>query len=300
MSRLLFLDESGHDRTDSPYEVLAGVCIDDREIWNLINQIHQAEESYFGQRITAGVLELKAKKLLKRKTYRLAAQFSPFAPEERTRLARSSIERRGFSYDNPNRNITVKREVTALAQAKIAFVRKLLELCIQFRVKAFASIIDKDAPRSQSNFLRKDYSFLLERLFRFLENCRVEEMGIVVFDELEKTQSHLLVDQMYRYFRETATGMHRASRIIPEPFFVHSDLTTGIQLADLVAYIISWGLRVHTMTRPRREELSELAELVKQLRYTCAVTGEDERQYAMHSFAVIGDLRPREEREGTQ
>ncbi len=25
-----------------------------------------------------------------------------------------------------------------------------------------------------------------------------------------------------------------------EPFFVHSDLTTGVQVADLIAYYISW------------------------------------------------------------
>ncbi|MFQ5615791.1 MAG: DUF3800 domain-containing protein [Anaerolineales bacterium] len=41
-------------------------------------------------------------------------------------------------------------------------------------------------------------------------------------------------------------------QITPEPFFVHSDLTTGVQLADLVAYLISWGFRTGDMTRPLR------------------------------------------------
>jgi len=48
-----------------------------------------------------------------------------------------------------------KRELTALAQAKIAFVQRLLELCARYRASAFASIIDKDAPRSYGDFLRK-------------------------------------------------------------------------------------------------------------------------------------------------
>ena len=47
----------------------------------------------------------------------------------------------------------------------------------------------------------------------------------MVFDELEKSQSHLLTDQMRRYFADTVVGQQRSNRIIPEPFFVHSDLT---------------------------------------------------------------------------
>ena len=48
--------------------------------------------------------------------------------------------------------------------------------------------------------LRKDYAYLFERFFYFLEDNAAREQGIVVFDELEKSQSHLLIDQMHRYF----------------------------------------------------------------------------------------------------
>lgn len=46
---------------------------------------------------------------------------------------------------------------------------------------------------------------------------------------------------MGRYFRETRTGQARAVRILPEPFFVYSDLTTLVQVADLVALVLNWG-----------------------------------------------------------
>lgn len=82
--------------------------------------------------------------------------------------------------------------------------------------------------------------------------------GIVVFDELEKSRSHLLVEQMDRYFKRTVKGQQRSGQIIPEPFFVHSDLTTGIQVADLIAYILSWGFRTRDMTEPARAELDAL------------------------------------------
>lgn len=44
-------------------------------------------------------------------------------------------------------------------------------------------------------------------------------MGLIVFDELEKTQSKILLGQMSRYFGETRTGYRRSARIVPEPFF---------------------------------------------------------------------------------
>jgi hypothetical protein len=87
-----------------------------------------------------------------------------------------------------------------------------------------------------STHLRKDYAYLFERFYYFLEDADPSALGIVVFDELDKAQSHILLAQMDRYFKVTQKGRQRSGRIIPEPFFVHSDLTTGVQLADLVAY----------------------------------------------------------------
>src|SRR5690606_534180 len=124
-------------------------------------------------------------------------------------------------------------------------------------------------------------------------------MGIVVFDELDKAQSHILIDQTHKYFKDTAVGRQRASLILPEPFFVHSDLTTGIQLADLVAYTVSWGFRTPLMKKPAREELADFAAQVASLRYkaTRPIKGVDT---AVWSFAHITDLRTRFERDGTE
>lgn len=94
MSFFLFVDESGQDRRESNYEVLAGVAVKDNELWNLIQRIHDLERNIFGMRISEGILELKGKKLLKRKTFRLATQQAPFEPAKRTeltRLGRSSL-----------------------------------------------------------------------------------------------------------------------------------------------------------------------------------------------------------------
>ena len=54
MAWFLFIDESGHDRSASPYEVLAGVAIQDRTVREVIDQLHQAEIRSFGRRYSDG------------------------------------------------------------------------------------------------------------------------------------------------------------------------------------------------------------------------------------------------------
>jgi len=286
MSFFLFVDDSGQDQKESPYEVLAGVSIEDRDLWNMISALHASELEHFGRRYTTGSRELKGSNLLTRKTFRLAKQDVPIAPEERTALARACLD----SGATANR-----RQLTALAQAKLNYVREALVLASRYRCKCFATIVDRDAPRPVANYLRKDYAYLFERFYYFLEDLAGEHSGILVLDEREKSSCHLLLDQMQRYFRETATGRQRASRIIPDPFFVHSDLTTGIQIADLTAYIISWGVRMAGMDRPARMELAEYARQILDLRHSSSRQVGLNPVFRVWSFKVIDDLRARVE-----
>jgi hypothetical protein len=139
---------------------------------------------------------------------------------------------------------------------------------------------------------------LFERFFYFLEDSDQDALGLVVFDELERVQSHLLIEQMNRYFQETWKGRTRASQIIPEPFFVHSELTTGVQLADLVAYILSWGFRLPGMDEPARPELTGLVDRICQIRHRAVRERMGNPNFVIWSFALIADLRAREEAAG--
>jgi hypothetical protein len=289
MAHILFVDESGQDRSASPYEVLAGVAVEDQDIWNLIKALHEAEERHFGTRYTKGREELKAKKLLKRKTFRLAAQLPPMPVVER-RLAALRCLKQGAQAG--------KTEITGLAQAKLAYVEELLAICGRFRCKAFASIVNRESPRPSPEHLRKDYAYLFERFFYFLEDYSSSGMGIVAFDELEKSRSHVLINQMDRYFSNTAKGQLRAGRIIPEPFFVHSDLTTGVQLADIMAYLVSWGFRTGDLKEPVRAELKMFVDAVCSLRHKVVREVDGNPNFAIWSFSIIEDLRSRDERDG--
>lgn len=85
-----------------------------------------------------------------------------------------------------------------------------------------------------------------------------------------------------------------SGQIIPEPFFVHSDLTTGIQIADLIAYSVSWGFRrIEGMKEPGRPELKGIVNRICQLRHRTLHQIED-RTVETWSFKLISDLRTRD------
>ena len=289
MAFFLFVDESGQDHRDSPCEVLAGVAVEDRLLWSLIQEVQAMEVRCFGRPFSSEAHEVKGRALLHRRVFKQAAQGEPFAPDQRAELARELLE----DPQNPTR-----MRMTALAQAKLAFVQEVLAICARFRCKAFASLVRADAPRVDSReHLRKDYVTLFQNLHYFLEGTNPLAQGVVVFDELEKSQSHLLINQMDRYFKRSPYGQSQAELIVPEPFFVHSDLTTGIRLADFLAYILSWGFRTTAMTEPRRAELLPFVEQACALRHRA--TREFNGTMAVHwSFAVLQDLRPRDQQTG--
>ncbi len=288
MAWLLFIDESGQDHQESPYEVLAGVAIHDENLWKLICALQDAEIARFGRRYSHGARELKGKNLLKSKTFKHARYDVPLLPNEVPTLAKAVLDD-GEQYCS-------QRHLKALALAKIGYVTDVFSICANHGCKIFASIVDPDAPLSSTGGIRKDYAYLFERFFYFLEDHASEsgfsQQGILVFDETEKSKSHILIDQATRYFLETATGKQRASLIIPEPFFVHSELTTGVQIADLAAYCISWGFRriVH-MKKEARADLVPYSDQLSRMRHRTVRNRMGIPDFEIWSFVYISDLR---------
>jgi hypothetical protein len=296
---LFFIDESGHDHGEALYEVLAAVAVAERDLWNLIQAIRAAEIEFFGVHLAEVGVEFKGNKLLKNKTFRHAGQGPPIEPNRRRDLARDFLmkgwrEKQGGAVED-----RIKDEFTSYGQAALAFVRRVLDVCASHRVKTFAALVNTRAPRATDpEMLRRDYAFLFQRFYYYLEDRSPTEMGLVVFDELEKAQSRVLIQQMERYFLETEKGYQRSSRIVPEPFFVHSDLTTAVQLADIVAYCFNWGIRLNNMTELIRHEIEPLANVAFNMRYVGSRFDEaDGREWPTYGVFYLEDLRPRQERE---
>lgn len=51
MSWALFIDKSSRDLRHFPYEVFAGLAVDDRRIWPLIRQPSDPQQLHFGMRL---------------------------------------------------------------------------------------------------------------------------------------------------------------------------------------------------------------------------------------------------------
>lgn len=292
---LYFVDESGIDLKQAPYLVLAGVSIDEAQVWPMAQAF---------ERLRAEVLrfpsdsqyEVKGSKLLKTRVFK-QAQFCEKMPGAERAAAVDRLLAKNAVRDHANRE-----ELAALAQAKLEFVDRVLDLARDFEMKVFASMVPRNAPQQKDrSFLRKDFAYLFQRIHCHICDQDDRAHGVMVFDEQDPALSQRLLDQIHRYFGSTDNGRHRAERMIPMPFFVHSDLTPAVQIADLVAYILNWGLRMPRMSEPSREELKHYADKVFELRYkgravhrTRKLTRRGSRIWGI---AHIPDLRTREERE---
>jgi hypothetical protein len=296
---LFFIDESGHDLKKTPFEVLTAVAIEEPQLWKLIIEICTAERAHFGFTLKGIGAELKGRKLLQVNNFKFASQEGPIPEAERLMLCHSFLEkgikakREGIS---PRYS---RREFAAYGQAVLSFVTSVFDICRKHRLKVFASMVPATAPRpDKGDFLRKDYSFLFERMYYFLDDiAHVDEQGLIVFDEIEKAKAGILINQMEHYFTGTYTGRERSSRIIPQPFFVHSDLTTAIQVADLIAYSLNWGYRLAFMREPARHEMRKYGHLAASLQYVGVK--EDElglKVWPLYGIKYISDLRSKEEK----
>ncbi len=256
MSWMLFLDESGHDHKTVPYEIHGGIAVHDSKLWPFLLAIKQLELNCFGAQISSYGQELKGCKLLDRKRFKFASQAPIMSDAQRTKSCRQFLQK-GTEKGTP-----VSEEFCAYGQACIKMVEELFAVLQSFDAHIFASVVPRSTPHhipSSSEYLRKDHVFLFERFFYLLE--RDKEHGLIVMDEVQKEEDRRFTRKMESYFTKTATGRFRATSIIPSPFFVSSDMTYAVQVADIVIYCINLGFRLpkQGMNEPVRGEIKDLA-----------------------------------------
>lgn len=284
---LFFIDESGTDLNFSPCMVLAAISVREQELWEFVQKFEELKQIVLH---IPRKWEAKGEKLLKKKVFKIANQMKPIEQNRRDLLVHS------FHEKNILKKNLKEDELVAYNQAKLDFTHKILELCESYKMKVFASIVSRVAPKQRGEYLRKDFSYLFQRIYAFLSDFSPNEKGIIVFDEVDKKLSNKLISQMEQYFKDTVKGRTRGDRIIPSPFFVHSDLTPVIQVIDIIAYTICWGLRFGRMSEPKRDELGRFADTVFKMSYVRSETiplGGFARN--LYGICYITDLRPRSE-----
>lgn len=266
MSWLLFLDESGHDHKQMPYEVRGGVALHARELWPFVQSMQRLELDCFGCELSQYGKELKGTTLLDSKRFRFAGQAAEMPAEARRKHARTFLAK-GLRKLTPDRD-----DFTGYGQACLEMARGIVQSLRDHQAVLFATAIPrtvmKPATFEADEFLRKDQVFLFERFFYFLEAR--QEHGLLVMDEVDKTNDRRFVRRLEAYFSKTRTGRYRTAWIVPTPLFVASDMTYAVQAADLCIYCVNWGFRLPTagMNASSRPEIaSEFGPWLNQLQF---------------------------------
>jgi len=232
MTWLLFMDESGHDHKQLPLEVRGGVALHIGKLWDFVRAWQRLELDAFGARLVDFSKEIKGSNLLDKDRWRWAAQGAWLPDPDRRKHARGFLTR-GLQKQSPS-----STEFAAYGQASIEMARGVFEILKSHEAKVFAAAIPKGLrpPRGfqQVDYLRKDHVFLFERFFYFLEAQKCH--GLIIMDETDKADDQRFVARTERCFTRTQTGRQRTAWIAPAPLFVSSDMSVGVQAADLCLY----------------------------------------------------------------
>lgn len=287
MSWLLFLDESGHDHRNMPYEVRGGIALHASQLWPFVQAVGRLELDCFGTELRQFGKELKGSKLLDKDRYAWAAQSDLMPPEARRKHSRSFFTK-GLEKKPPT-----SEEFTAYGQASLDMARGVFQLLREHEAVLFAAAIPRNVARPDTNtaaeFLRKDQVFLFERFFYFLEGQK--EHGLLVLDEVDKAADRRFVARVESYFTKTQTGRYRTQWIVPAPLFVSSEMTLPVQAADLAIYCINWGFRLPGigMNAPARSEIaSEFGPWLQRLQF-CGEGYRDGEVFRCYGIVYVPD-----------
>jgi len=122
---------------------------------------------------------------------------------------------------------------------------KLVELYYQqlahHNMNIFAVVVDKRHLRDYmdaAKMHRKAWELLLERIESFLRVEHPKHQGVLITDDISKQRNRELA-MKHAYIQEQGTSASVwLTHIAEMPLFVRSELSNGVQLADLVAYNI--------------------------------------------------------------
>ena len=101
-----------------------------------------------------------------------------------------------------------------------------------------AAVIDKRHLRDHvtaETLHKKAYEFLLERIQHFMREFHPKHNALMVMDDTSK-QLNRAVAMKHAFFQRAGNQNLQFTQIVEYPFFTASELSAGVQLADLLAY----------------------------------------------------------------
>lgn len=135
MSYFLFIDESGHDHKNAPYEVRGGVALRTEKLWPFIQAMTNLEQAAFGDALHRYKTEIKGHRLLDKDRFVWAQQDALLDDQARRKYALGFLNK-GLVKKPPSR-----LEFTAYGQASLNMARGIFDLLRTNEAKVFAVAI---------------------------------------------------------------------------------------------------------------------------------------------------------------
>lgn len=101
---------------------------------------------------------------------------------------------------------------------------------------------------------KKAYEFLLERIQHYMREYHPKHNALIVMDDTSK-QLNRAVAMKHAYFQRAGNQNMRFGQIVEYPFFAASELSHGVQLADLLAYNVYRAFKDENLRYPYFEML---------------------------------------------
>lgn len=149
----------------------------------------------------------------------------------------------------------------------------------------FGSIVfdetEADLACANANELERPFFYLFERIDLFMKENHPGLMAKIVFDDRGVQNNQKISASVSNFFHKCSAGLG-FDNIIKVPFFAISTENIGIQIADIVAYILCASFTT------RRADMITFHLLAKGLAYKSRTTTEiNGKKYSLNGFKVI-------------
>lgn len=133
----------------------------------------------------------------------------------------------------------LNRRALLHSDEKRAYADALFDFIGEADLAIFAIVMERPPrlPYDGQDYLQPQFRWLLERVERFMENDHPKEFAIPIFDGQDPASNQKFADCFTGFMTKSAAG-RGMQHIVPNPLFVDSYLTPGIQIADVCAYVL--------------------------------------------------------------
>lgn len=102
---------------------------------------------------------------------------------------------------------------------------------------------------TQETLHKKAYEFMLERIEHFMTVYHPKHNALIVMDDTSKDLNQA-VAMKHALFQRSGNANMTFRHIAEYPFFTRSELSNGVQLADLLAYNVYRAFKSEDLTYP--------------------------------------------------